>query len=167
LHNYGSKQQLYEALVKELRSLLEGETDELANAANTAALVFHALPQVNWVGFYFFKDGQLVVGPFQGKPACTRLKLGKGVCGTAAMQGKTVVVADVHQFPGHIACDSASASEIVVPMLAEGRLFGVFDVDSPAIGRFEVEDRVGLESLVEVFLESIGKKSPARDSFSD
>ncbi len=167
LYNYDSKKELYEALVKELRSLLEGETDELANAANMAALVFHALPQVNWVGFYFFKDGQLVVGPFQGKPACTRLKLGKGVCGTAAMQGKTVVVPDVHQFPGHIACDSALASEIVVPIVAEGRLYGVFDVDSPVVGRFDAEDRIGLESIVEVFLEATGKKSAGGDSFSD
>ena len=146
---------------------MEGEADDLANAANTAALVFHGLPEVNWVGFYFFKGGQLVVGPFQGKPACSRLALGNGVCGTAAAQRKTIVVPDVHQFPGHIACDSASASEIVVPMVVDGRLIGVFDVDSPVTGRFDEEDRAGLESIVGVFLEAIGKKLPAGGPFSD
>jgi GAF domain-containing protein len=161
MHNHSSKQQLYEALAKELRSLLEGEADDLANAANTAALVFHRLPELNWVGFYFFKAGQLVVGPFQGKPACTRLNLGKGVCGTAAAERRTVVVPDVHQFPGHIACDSASASEIVIPLLVAGRLLGVFDLDSPVAGRFDAEDRVGLESIVAVFLEAVGEKLPA------
>jgi L-methionine (R)-S-oxide reductase len=165
-HNYSSKRQFYEALAKELRSLLEGEEDEIANAANTSALVFHAVPEINWVGFYFFRGGQLVVGPFQGQPACTRLTLGKGVCGTAAAERKTIVVPDVHQFPGHIACDCASASEIVIPMMADGRLLGVFDVDSPVSGRFDLEDRIGLESIVAVFLEAIGKKLPAGGSFS-
>jgi L-methionine (R)-S-oxide reductase len=166
-HNYSSKQQLYETLAKELRSLLQGEEDEIANAANVAALLFHRLPEVNWVGFYFFKGGQLVVGPFQGKPACTRLSLGKGVCGTAAAQRITIVVPDVHQFPGHIACDSASASEIVIPMLAVGRLLGVFDVDSPVVGRFDAEDRVGLEAMVAIFLDAVGKKLTAGGSFSN
>ena len=129
--------------------------------------MYHGLPEVNWAGFYFFKGGQLVVGPFQGKPACTRLTLGKGVCGTAAAERKTIVVPDVHDFPGHIACDSASASEIVVPIVADGRLIGVFDVDSPVTGRFDAEDRVGLESVVRVFLEAIGEKSPAGSSFCD
>ena len=167
MHSDSSKPQLYEALTKELRSLLEGEEDEIANAANTAALVFQALPAINWVGFYSLRGGQLVVGPFQGKPACTRLTLGKGVCGTAAAERKTIVVPDVHQFPGHVACDSASASEIVIPMLADGHLIGVFDVDSPVAGRFDAEDRVGLESIVAVFVEAIGKKLAATRSFSD
>jgi GAF domain-containing protein len=167
MHDHSSKQQLYQALAKELHSLLEGEVDDLANAANTAALVFQRLPELNWVGFYFFKAGQLVVGPFQGKPACTRLNLGKGVCGTAAAQRKTVVVPDVHQFPGHIACDGASASEIVIPLLVAGRLLGVFDVDSPVANRFDAEDRIGLESIVAVFLEAVGKKLPAARVFSD
>jgi L-methionine (R)-S-oxide reductase len=162
-----SKRQLYEALAKELRSLLEGEGDEIANAANTAALLYHALPAINWVGFYFLRGGQLVVGPFQGKPACTRLTLGRGVCGTAAAERKTIVVPDVHQFPGHVACDSASASEIVIPMLAGGHLVGVFDVDSPVTGRFDEEDRIGLESIVAVFVEGVGKKLAAVRSFSD
>ncbi len=166
-HHDSPKRQLFEALAKELRSLLEGEDDPIANAANTAALVFHRLPELNWVGFYFFKDGQLVVGPFQGKPACTRLNLGKGVCGTAAAQRRTIVVADVHQFPGHIACDAASASEIVIPLVAESRLLGVFDADSPVAGRFDAEDRVGLESIVAIFLEVVGKKLSATGSFSD
>ena len=167
LQDLPSKRDRYEVLAKELHSLLEGEPDELANAANTAALVFHGLPEINWVGFYFFKGGQLVVGPFQGKPACSRLALGNGVCGTAAAQRKTIVVPDVHQFPGHIACDSASASEIVVPMVVDGRLIGVFDVDSPVTGRFDAEDRAGLELIVGVFLEAIGKKLSAGGSFSD
>jgi len=167
LQKPSSKQGLYGSLAGQLCSLLEGESDLLANAANTASLVYHSLPEVNWVGFYFFKGGQLVVGPFQGKPACTRLTLGKGVCGTAAAERQTIVVHDVHDFPGHIACDSASASEIVVPIEADGRLIGVFDVDSPVIGRFDAEDRVGLESVVRVFLEAIGEQSSARSSFCD
>jgi GAF domain-containing protein len=125
------------------------------------------LPEVNWVGFYFFKGGQLVVGPFQGKPACTRIALGKGVCGTAAAQRKSLVVPNVHDFPGHIACDSASASEIVVPIVADGRLIGVFDVDSPVTGRFDAEDRVGLESVVRAFLEAFGDKLPVGGVFCD
>ena len=167
LQDFSSKRERYEVLAKELYSLLAGEPDERANAANTAALVFHGLPEVNWAGFYFFKGGQLVVGPFQGKPACSRLTLGKGVCGTAAAQRKTIVVPDVHHFPGHIACDSASASEIVVPIVVDGRLIGVFDVDSPVTGRFDLEDRAGLESIIEVFLGAIGKKSLAGGSFLD
>jgi L-methionine (R)-S-oxide reductase len=156
-----SKTDRYIALAKHLRSLLEGESDFLANAANAASLVYHGLAEVNWVGFYFLKGGHLVVGPFQGKPACTRIALGKGVCGTAAAVRETIVVPDVHAFPGHIACDSASASEIVVPIEAGGRLMGVFDLDSPVLARFDAEDRVGLESLVRVFVEAIGEKSAA------
>jgi L-methionine (R)-S-oxide reductase len=163
---YSSKPELYAALGKELHSLLEGEPDPTANAANAAALLFHALPEVNWVGFYFIRGGQLVVGPFQGKPACTRLTLEKGVCGTAAARRETILVADVHQFPGHIACDSASASEIAIPMVANEVLLGVFDVDSPVVARFDAEDRLGLESLVAVFLDVAGKGLLAR-SYSD
>jgi L-methionine (R)-S-oxide reductase len=166
-HNDSPKQQLYEALAKELRSLLQGEDDEISNAANTAALLFHRLPELNWVGFYFFKGGQLVVGPFQGKPACTRLRLSKGACGTAAAERPTIVVPNVHDFPGHIACDCASASEIVIPMLADGRLLGVLDVDGPVVGRFDAEDRVGLESIVAIFLEAVGKKLAGGGCFSN
>ena len=160
-----SKPELYDALAKQLHALFEGESDFLANAANMASLVYHTLPEVNWAGFYFFRDGQLVVGPFQGKPACTRLALGKGVCGTAAAQRSSVVVANVHDFPGHVACDSASASEIVVPIVADGRLIGVFDVDSPALGRFDSDDRVGLESAVRVFVEVVCANLSDRSSF--
>ena len=168
LQDFSSKRDRYEVLTKELHSLLEGEPNDLANAANAAALVFsQGLPEVNWAGYYFFKGGQLVVGPFQGKPACSRLALGNGVCGTAAAQRKTIVVPDVHQFPGHIACDSTSASEIVVPMVVDGRLIGVFDVDSPVTGRFDEDHRAGLESIVGVFLAAIGKKLPAGCPFSD
>jgi L-methionine (R)-S-oxide reductase len=160
-----SKPDSYIVLAKHLRALLEGELDLLANAANMASLVYHGLPLLNWVGFYFLKGGQLVVGPFQGKPACTRIALGKGVCGTAAAVRETIVVPDVHAFPGHIACDSASASEIVVPIEAGGRLMGVFDLDSPVLARFDAEDRVGLESLVRVFVEAIGEQSAAWSLF--
>lgn len=155
-----SKRGDYELLVKQLRSLFEGEPDVLANAANMAALVYHGLSEINWVGFYVFSDGQLVLGPFQGRPACTRLRLGKGVCGTTAAERRTVVVPNVHKFPGHIACDSASKSEIVIPIVAGDRLLGVFDVDSPIFDRFDAEDRAGLESLVEVFTEMI-RNAPA------
>jgi L-methionine (R)-S-oxide reductase len=149
-----SKPELYADLAAQVESLLGAERDLVANAANVASLVYHALPEVNWAGFYFCKDGELVVGPFQGKPACTRIALGRGVCGTAAKQRKTVIVEDVHQVPGHIACDAASDSEIVVPLLRDGRLIGVLDLDSPAPGRFDAEDQAGLERVVEVFLGS-------------
>jgi L-methionine (R)-S-oxide reductase len=164
---FSSKQQFYETLAKELHSLLEGEDDRIANAANTTALLSYAMSDINWVGFYFLRGGQLVVGPFQGKPACTRLEFGKGVCGTAAVQRRTIVVPDVHQFPGHIACDAASVSEIVIPMVAEGRLIGVLDVDSPISGRFDEEDGAGLELIVAVFIAAVGEKLPAPDSSSD
>jgi GAF domain-containing protein len=132
--------------------LIAGETDLIANSANLAALLFAALPDVNWVGFYFLKDDQLVLGPFQGKPACTRIPLGKGVCGTAAGERRTIVVENVHEFPGHIACDAASNSEIVVPLIQAGRLLGVLDIDSPSLGRFDDEDRAGLETVVAALL---------------
>lgn len=155
-----AKADCYAMLAEKLRALLDGESDFLANAANTAALVYHSLPDLNWAGFYFMKDGQLVLGPFQGKPACTRIGPGKGVCGRAAAEQKTVVVPNVHAFPGHIACDGASNSEIVVPLTAGGRLLGVLDLDSPTLGRFDAEDRDGLQRVVRVFLEAVAENLP-------
>ncbi|HRE15332.1 MAG TPA: GAF domain-containing protein, partial [Usitatibacteraceae bacterium] len=135
---------------------LAGERDPVANAANLASLVFHTLPDLNWAGFYWAKEGELVLGPFQGKPACVRIAPGRGVCGTAFARGKTVVVPDVHAFPGHIACDSASRSEIVVPVAKDGRVVGVLDLDSPLPGRFDDDDAKGLEALVAAFAEMTG-----------
>lgn len=151
-----SKAEHYAQLVEQARGLLRGERDRTANAANFAALVFHALPGLNWAGFYFHDGDELVVGPFQGRPACVRIPLGKGVCGTAAATRRTQVVPDVHAFPGHIACDPASRSEIVVPMYTpDGALVGVWDVDSPVPARFDDDDRAGMEALVRVFLDSL------------
>ena len=150
-----SKHDLYAALAEPARGLLAGERDRVANAANFAALVWHALPDINWCGFYFFDGTELVVGPFQGKPACIRIALGKGVCGTAAATRETQVVKDVNAFAGHIACDSASRSEIVVPLVDGDRLIGVWDVDSPSIARFDDEDRSGMQYLCEIFVESL------------
>jgi GAF domain-containing protein len=144
----------YARLAEELRGLLAGERDWIANAANTSALLFEALPEVNWVGFYFLRDGALVVGPFQGKPACVRIALGQGVCGTAAVRRATIVVPDVHAFPGHIACDAASRSEIVIPLLAGDVLLGVLDVDSPVVGRFDESDRHGLERIAGIYVSA-------------
>lgn len=137
------------------RALVEGESDEVANAANLAALLFHSMAAVNWAGFYFFKDGGLIVGPFQGKPACVRIALGEGVCGAAASRRETVVVDDVHAFPGHIACDAASNSEIVIPLLRGDELLGVLDIDSPLHARFDADDRGGLEAVAMVYVESL------------
>ena len=148
-----SKLELYQNLVPQLRSLLVGERDFIANAANFASLLYHSLPELNWAGFYLLKDKELVLGPFQGKPACVRIRVGKGVCGVAAAQRETVIVPNVHEFPGHIACDSASNSEIVVPLEKDGRLLGVLDLDSPLFARFDDEDAEGLNGLVEVFVE--------------
>lgn len=145
----------YQRLAAELESLLSGESDLVANAANTAALIFDALPELNWAGFYFLKGGELVVGPFQGKPACVRIALGKGVCGTAAVERKTLIVPDVDAFPGHIACDAASRSEIVVPLIAGPELLGVLDIDSPRLARFDAGDARGLERLASIFLDSV------------
>jgi L-methionine (R)-S-oxide reductase len=142
----------YRALAQELAGLLGAERDVIANAANTVALLYNALPEVNWVGFYFLKDGELVVGPFQGQPACVRIALGRGVCGTAAAERRTLVVADVHAFAGHIACDAASRSEIVIPLLTGGDLLGVLDLDSPRTQRFDAADTHGLEALAALFL---------------
>jgi GAF domain-containing protein len=149
-----SKSALYQRVCDELGELLRNETDFIANAANTAAHLFHSVPDVNWVGFYLLKGNELVLGPFQGKPACARISVGEGVCGTAAQQRKTIVVPDVNAFPGHIACDTASRSEIVVPLLNWGKLLGILDVDSASINRFSEEDREGFESVVSVFLSS-------------
>ncbi len=148
-----SKPEFYENLALQLRSLLAGERDFIANAANFAALLYHSLPDLNWAGFYFFQDEELVLGPFQGKPACVRIAIGKGVCGVAAVQCETIIVANVHDFPGHIACDSASNSEIVVPLMKEGRLLGVLDLDSPQFARFDDVDAEGLNRLVADFIQ--------------
>jgi L-methionine (R)-S-oxide reductase len=150
-----SKAGLYEELAQQARGLLADEHDRIANAANFAALIWHAVPAINWCGFYFFDGVELVVGPFQGKPACVRIALGKGVCGTAAASGETQVVQDVYEFPGHIACDAASRSEIVVPLFEGARLLGVWDVDSPEVARFDEEDRVGMQRLCGIFMESL------------
>ena len=131
------------------------EVDAIANAANLAALVYHALPQLNWVGFYFFDGTELVVGPFQGLPACVRIPLDRGVCGKAASSRQTQRIEDVHAFPGHIACDAASRSELVVPLVHRGELVGVFDLDSPEPGRFDVEDQEGLEAIARIWVESL------------
>lgn len=147
---------LYAELRQQVRGVLHGERDLVANAANFAALVFHALPELNWAGFYFFDGTELVVGPFQGRPACIRIALGRGVCGAAATTGETQLVADVAAHPNHIYCDPASQSEIVVPLRrADGRLLGVWDVDSPRVGRFDVADRVGMEALCAEFLHAV------------
>jgi GAF domain-containing protein len=146
------KTETYRELTTQLSALLAGETNGLANAANTAALLYQGLPDLNWAGFYFLNDGELVLGPFQGKVACVRIALGRGVCGTAARQQTTIVVPDVEKFPGHIACDHASRSEIVVPLVKDGRLIGVLDLDSPSLARFDATDATALEALAEIFL---------------
>ena len=145
-------EKLYQQLREELQSLISGESDWIANLANASALLFHSLPDLNWVGFYLLRADELVVGPFQGRPACVRIALGHGVCGTAAAQRRSIIVPNVDEFPGHIACDSASKSEIVVPMIVGERLLGVLDVDSPKLRRFSVEDQAGLEGFVNVLL---------------
>ncbi len=151
----GSKPEQYAQLAGQARALLHGERDRVANAANLSALVYHALPQLNWVGFYFFDGTELVVGPFQGQPACVRIALDKGVCGAAASTRRTQRIADVDAFPGHIACDSASRSELVVPLLHGDELIGVFDLDSPVLERFDADDQAGLETIARIFEESL------------
>ncbi len=153
--NAVSKSERYAKMQAELRALLEGETDLIANAANTAALIWEHLPDINWAGFYLYKDGGLVLGPFQGKTACVRIDMGKGVCGTAAATGEIQLVPDVHAFPGHIACDSASRSEIVVPLIRNENLLGVLDLDSPELARFDDIDREGLDKLAEILVLSL------------
>ena len=149
------KDQLYAELLTHAGGLLHDEHDLVANAANFSALLYHSLPDLNWVGFYFMKGGELLVGPFQGKPACVHIALGKGVCGTAAQKRETLVVPDVNKFPGHIFCDGDSLSELVVPLMKDGALLGVLDLDSPKLARFDQEDKKGLEALAKVFLESL------------
>ncbi|HEY7577605.1 MAG TPA: GAF domain-containing protein [Acetobacteraceae bacterium] len=140
----------YDELARELDALLAGEPDSVANAANAAAAIHHALPALNWTGFYFLRGDQLVLGPFQGRPACVRIPLGQGVCGSAAAERRSIVVPDVAAFPGHIACDTASRSELVVPMLRDQRVIGVLDLDSPKLARFDDRDRVGCEMLASI-----------------
>lgn len=145
----GSREQNYESVIMQLQALLEGETDRIANLANASALLNQFLDRINWVGFYLYRDGELVLGPFQGLPACVRIPLTRGVCGKSANQRMTIRVANVHEFPGHIACDSASQSEIVVPIVKNGELIGVLDIDSPELNRFDEMDQSYLEKFVE------------------
>lgn len=147
------KRRRYGELAEQLAALLAGERDLVANAANMAALVYHGLPDLNWAGFYFARGGELVLGPFQGRPACVRIAWGSGVCGTAATRGTAIVVPDVDAFPGHIACDAASRSELVVPLVAGGRVVGVFDLDSPRLARFDDDDRAGCERLAQLLVD--------------
>jgi GAF domain-containing protein len=149
--DYGDKPVFYAELEAQARALVAGEPDRIANAANIAALIFNALPRINWAGFYFLQGDELVLGPFQGKPACVRIPVGRGVCGTAVAEARSQLVPDVHAFPGHIACDVASRSEVVVLLRnAAGQVFGVLDIDSPEPGRFDVVDAAGIESIAKV-----------------
>ena len=154
----GSKAELYRDLLAALDALTADEPDAIANMANTAALVWEYLPDLNWAGFYRAVDGELVLGPFQGKAACIRIALGAGVCGTAAATRETQLVADVHAFPGHIACDAASASELVVPIVHEGRLIGVLDLDSPTPARFDAADAAGCEALMALLAPRLAQR---------
>jgi len=151
----GTQAEQYEQLLQQATALVDGESDKIANAANLSALVYHALPDLNWVGFYFYDGNELVVGPFQGLPACVRIALGRGVCGTAAVTKQTQRIADVDAFPGHIPCDSASRSELVVPLYKDEKLVGVFDLDSPILDRFNEVDQKNLEALSKIFLGSL------------
>ena len=152
----GSKPDQYAQLLEQARGLMYGEADRIANAANLSALLFNALPDLNWAGFYFFDGTELVVGPFQGLPACVRIPLTKGVCGAAASTRQTQRVDDVHAFPGHIACDAASRSEIVVPLVRNGELIGVLDIDSPLPARFDADDQAGIEAIAAAFITALG-----------
>ena len=151
----GKKEENYQLVQKQLAALIEDEPNRIANLSNASALLNQFLTQVNWVGFYLAEGSQLVLGPFQGLPACVRIPFGKGVCGTAASERKTMRVDDVHQFPGHIACDAASNSEIVIPMIKDGELIGVLDIDSPITNRFDEADQKGLEQFVEILIEQL------------
>lgn len=151
----GSKPDQYAQLLDQARGLMYGESDRIANAANLSALLFNALPDVNWAGFYFFDGTELVVGPFQGLPACVRIPLNKGVCGAAANTRQTQRVDDVHAFPGHIACDAASRSEVVVPLVQGNALIGVLDIDSPLPARFDADDQAGLEAIAAAFINAL------------
>jgi L-methionine (R)-S-oxide reductase len=151
----GGKSQLYRDLARELDALLTGETDATANAANAAAAIYHTLPNLNWAGFYFLRDEMLVLGPFQGRPACVRIALGAGVCGTAARERRSILVDDVDAFPGHIACDTVSRSELVVPLIGTHGLLGVLDLDSPDLARFDADDQAGCEALADIIVRHL------------
>lgn len=148
------KETRYKEMKKQLTYLLEGETNPIANLANTASLLYHYLGDVNWTGFYLMRQNELVLGPFMGKPACVRIAVGKGVCGTAVATNETQLVEDVHQFPGHIACDASSRSEIVIPLVVNTQTIGVLDIDSPSIGRFNHEDKMHLEDIVQILIKA-------------
>lgn len=150
------KAEFYRELAQQLEALLHGEPDPIANAANTSALLFQMMPDLNWAGFYLMRDGELVLGPFQGKPACVRIAVGVGVCGTAAARRSSVLVEDVHAFPGHIACDAASRSELVVPLIGPDGVIGVIDLDSPSVGRFDTADQAGIERIAAIYLAACG-----------
>jgi GAF domain-containing protein len=150
-----AKPAFYQELCEKLQDLLGSETDFVANAANASALLFHSLPEINWAGFYTFRDGNLILGPFQGKPACVHIALGKGVCGSAAKKKETILVPDVSKFKGHIVCDVESKSEIAVPLLNWGKLIAILDVDSPVLNRFDEDDQEGLEAFASVFVASL------------
>jgi len=150
-------EEFYEELARQLSGLLAGEQDFIANAANTASLIFNTLPDLNWAGFYFLRGGELVLGPFQGKPACVRIPVGRGVCGAAVARRETLRVEDVNAFPDHIACDSASRSELVVPLIRDGQVLGVLDLDSPQPGRFTTADQTGMERIAALFLSASGR----------
>ncbi|MBB3454149.1 GAF domain-containing protein [Rhizobium sp. BK313] len=149
---HANKPEFYRELAGQLQALLDGEADPIANAANTSALIYQMLPDLNWAGFYFLQsDDELVLGPFQGKPACVRIAVGRGVCGTAIEKEQSILVEDVHAFPGHIACDAASRSELVVPLFRDGQVFGVIDLDSPLASRFDSDDQAGIEALAAIY----------------
>ena len=147
-----TKTEFYQGLAAQLTGLLGDERDRIANAANMSAFLFMCVPDLNWAGFYFMQDGELVVGPFQGKPACVRIAIGDGVCGTAVKERRTILVENVHEFPGHIACDAGSESELVVPLIKDGEIIGVLDLDSPRLARFDTEDQAGMEKLAAIFI---------------
>ncbi|AKK65291.1 GAF domain-containing protein [Xanthomonas oryzae] len=151
----GSKPEQYAQLTAQAQALVHGEPDRIANAANLAALIFHSLPSLNWAGFYFYDGRELVVGPFQGLPACVRIPLDKGVCGAAASTRQSQRIADVDAFPGHIACDSASRSELVIPLVKGDALIGVLDLDSPELDRFDADDQSGLEAIAQLFVDAL------------
>lgn len=154
MERFATKSDRYRTIARQLEALLEGERDFLANSANTSALVYELVGDLNWAGFYFRQGDELVLGPFQGRVACVRIPMGSGVCGTAAGRAESVLVENVHQFEGHIACDAASNAELVVPVIADGRVIGVFDLDSPTVGRFDEEDRAGIEEIVRIYQRS-------------
>jgi L-methionine (R)-S-oxide reductase len=156
----GGKAALYRELAEQLDALLTGESDPTANAANAAAAIYHSLPRINWAGFYFVRDEMLVLGPFQGRPACVRIKMGAGVCGTAALTRRSILVPDVEAFPGHIACDTASRSELVIPLIGAAGLLGVLDLDSPDLARFDAEDQAGCEVLAAIIVRHLGGSVP-------